>query len=55
MWLQAYTDDLDESEDFRADLEALWTQMRPFYEKVVSQGLEKWVIVIGDCRVESEE
>ena len=35
MWLDAYTADLDpDVDDFRADLEALWQDMRPLYEKL---------------------
>jgi peptidyl-dipeptidase A len=34
MWLDTYTMDLEADEDFRADLEALWQNLRPLYEKL---------------------
>ncbi len=34
MWLDAFTSDLPDDYDFRADLEELWAQTKPLYEKV---------------------
>ncbi|TRY62716.1 hypothetical protein TCAL_12900 [Tigriopus californicus] len=34
LWLQAYTNDLGPDADFKADIEAIWQQMKPLYEKV---------------------
>ena len=34
LWLIPYTADLDEGDDFTADLEELWKIMSPLYEKL---------------------
>lgn len=34
MWLDDYTSDLSSDDDFRADLEDIWSQMQPLYEHI---------------------
>ena len=50
MWLDSYTADLDPNlDDFRADLEALWQDMKPLYEKL--HGYIRYLPEFGQGRV----
>ena len=46
LWLQAYTDDLNPDEDFKADIEAIWQEVEPLYLKlhgyVRAKYIEHW-------------